>query len=50
MLVRLDQFDEFSLFRSVVVVGFQSIYHLKMYQNDVFFIFLKIIFDISASK
>jgi hypothetical protein len=28
MLVRLDQFEEFSLFESVVVVGFQSIFSL----------------------
>ena len=31
MLVRLDQFEEFSLFESVVVVGFQSIFHLEMH-------------------
>jgi hypothetical protein len=37
MLVRVDQFDEFSLFESVVVVGFQSIFHLEMHQNNVFY-------------
>jgi len=41
---------ETSLFgRSVVMVVFQNVFYLKMYQND-FFCFLKIIFDISASK
>jgi hypothetical protein len=49
MLVRVYQFDEFNLFGSVVVVGFQSIFYLEMHQNDVF-LFLKIIFDISALK
>jgi hypothetical protein len=39
MLVRVYQFDEFNLFGSVVVVGFQSIFYLEMHQNDVFFIF-----------
>jgi hypothetical protein len=28
----------------------QNIFHLEMYQNDVFFIFLKIIFKISTLK
>jgi len=35
-----------SVFRSVVVV----VFHSKMYQNNIFFNFLKIIFDISVSK
>ena len=34
---------------SVVAVTFQSVFHLEMYQNNVFFYFLKIIFDISTS-
>jgi hypothetical protein len=34
----------------VVAVVFQSIFHAEMHQNDVFFIFLKIIFEISVSK
>jgi hypothetical protein len=38
------------LFKSVIVVAFQSAFHVEMYQNDVFFYFLKIIFEISASK
>jgi hypothetical protein len=38
------------LFISVVVIVFQSIFHLENYQNNIFFYFLEIIFDISASK
>jgi hypothetical protein len=34
------------LFRSVVVIAFYS----EIYQNNLFFYFLKIIFDISTSK
>jgi hypothetical protein len=34
----------------VVAVAFQSAFHSEMYQNNVFFYFLKIIFDIGASK
>jgi hypothetical protein len=34
---------------NVVVVAFQNVFDLKMHQN-VFFYFLKIIFDISALK
>jgi hypothetical protein len=34
----------------VVVVAFQSVFHSEMHQNNIFFIFLKIIFDISISK
>jgi hypothetical protein len=41
--------DHKGLFGSVVVVVFQSAFHSEMYQND-FFYFLKIIFEISASK
>jgi hypothetical protein len=37
------------VFGSVVVVAFQSAFYLEMHQN-IFFYFLKIIFDISASK
>jgi len=37
------------VFGSVVVVAFQSVFYLEMHQN-IFFYFLKIIFDISASK
>jgi hypothetical protein len=36
-----------SLFRSVVDVIFQSIFHLEMHQNNIFFIF-KILFLILA--
>jgi len=38
------------MFESVVAIAFQSVFHLKMNQNNVFFIFKKNIFDISASK
>jgi hypothetical protein len=34
----------------MVAVGFQSTFHAEMHQNDVFSFFLKIIFEISASK
>ena len=30
-----------SLFESVVAVAFQSVFHLEIYQNYIFFIFLK---------
>jgi hypothetical protein len=35
------------VFRSMVVVTFQSVFHSEMYQNN---ILKKIIFDISTSK
>jgi hypothetical protein len=38
------------LFGSVVAVAFQSVFCTEMYQNDKFFYFLKIIFEISALK
>jgi hypothetical protein len=38
------------VFENVVVVSFQITFRVKMYQNDFFFIFLKIIFGISTSK
>jgi hypothetical protein len=46
----LPGFDE--VFGSVVVVAvpFQITFCAEMHVNDVFFIFLKIIFDISTSK
>jgi hypothetical protein len=34
----------------VVAVLFQNVFYLKMHQNNIFFYFLKIIFDISTSK
>jgi len=37
------------VFRSVVAITFQNAFHLQIYQNNIFY-FLKIIFDISASK
>jgi len=42
-----------SLFKIVVVmslVTIQSVFRLEMYQNKVFYYFLKIIFDINISK
>jgi hypothetical protein len=36
-------------FKNVVAVVFQSVFYLEMHQN-IFFYFLKIIFDISAKK
>ena len=38
------------VFESVVAGVFQSIFYLKIYQNNISFYFLKIIFDISTSK
>jgi hypothetical protein len=38
------------LFGIVVVVAVQSTFRLEMHQNDIFFHFKKIIFDISTSK
>ena len=34
----------------VVAVAFQSAFYLEMHQNNYFYYYLKIIFDISASK
>jgi hypothetical protein len=34
----------------VVTVAFQSVFYAEMHQNDIFFYFLKIIFEISTSK
>jgi hypothetical protein len=48
--VYMQQKNMYKMFSScVVVVAFQSVFYLKMHQNN-FFIFLKIIFDISVSK
>jgi hypothetical protein len=38
------------VYGSVIAVTFQITFHAEIYVNDVFFIFLKIIFDISTSK
>ena len=48
MATKLNEVNH-SRFGSVVAIVFQSVFHLKMHQND-FFYFLKIIFDISALK
>jgi hypothetical protein len=34
----------------MVAVDFQSIFHAEMHQNDIFFYFKKIIFEISVLK
>jgi hypothetical protein len=39
-----------NLFESVVTVVFQSAFYLKIYQNNIFFYFLKVIFYINESK
>ena len=36
--------------KNMVVVVFQNVFYLKMHQNNIFFYFLKIIFDINVSK
>jgi hypothetical protein len=38
------------VFGIVVVVDFQSVFHLEMHQNNIFFYFFKFIFDINTSK
>jgi hypothetical protein len=38
------------MFESIVTVIFQSVFFLEMHQNNIFFYFLKITFDINASK
>jgi hypothetical protein len=35
---------------SVVAIAFQSAFYLEMHQNNIFFIFKKVIFEISALK
>jgi len=38
------------MFESVIVIAFQSVFCGEMHQNDVFFYFFKIIFEIGVSK
>jgi len=38
------------VFSIVVTITFQNVFHLKMYQNNIFFQILKFIFDISIAK
>jgi hypothetical protein len=40
----------FNVFKNVVAVSFQSAFHSEMHQNNIFFYFLKINFNISKSK
>jgi hypothetical protein len=46
--INSDQFK--GIFENMVAVAFQNDFHTEMYQNNIFFYFLKIIFEISASK
>jgi hypothetical protein len=39
-----------NLFHSVVAVVVQSVFRLEMHQNNIFFYFKKIIFEINTSK
>jgi len=39
-----------ALFESVVSIAFQSVFRLEIHQNNIFFKFLKIIFDINTLK
>ena len=43
-----DMHMKLGMFGSVVVVIFQSAFHSEKYQNNIFFYFFKIIFDISV--
>ena len=45
-----ENFYTKGLFGNVVAVAFQSAYHVKIHQNNIFFNFLNIIFEISTSK
>ena len=39
------------MFSTVIIVIYQSVFHLiKIHQNNIFFYFLKFIFDISILK
>jgi hypothetical protein len=38
-----------NIFENIITVVFQNIFYSEIYQNNIFY-FLKIIFDISASK
>ena len=38
------------MFKSKIAVADQSFFYSEIYQNNIFFIFKKIIFDISTSK
>jgi hypothetical protein len=46
----MPTFGRMPIFGSVDMVVFQSVFCVEIHQNDIFFYFLKIIFDISASK
>ena len=41
---------EIDAFFSAIAIAFQSAYRAEIHQNDIFFYFLKIIFEISASN
>ena len=38
------------LFGSLVAVAFQNVFHVEMYQNNIYFLFFKFIFKINTSK
>jgi hypothetical protein len=42
--------EQISSFGIAAAVAFQSVFRLEMHQNNIFFIFLKFIFDINTSK
>ena len=41
---------EIDAFFSAIAIAFQSAYRAEIHQNNIFFIFFKIIFEISTSK
>jgi len=50
ILKGIDFFHETRVFESMIVVFFQSNFYSEKYTNNIFFYFLKIIFEISTSK
>jgi hypothetical protein len=50
LLLVVDQVEILKVFKSVLVIVFQSIFHFAKHQNNIYFYFLKFIFDISISK
>jgi len=43
-------YSQIDMFGRVVAVTFQNIFRAEIHQNNIFFNFLKIIFEINASK
>ena len=50
VLLNSTWLDNIERIWNMVVVTFQSVFHSKIYQNNIFFYFKKIIFYISVSK